>query len=190
MNQLLQHINSIHPVSQQLQEHLFNHLTQVTIPKKGYLLKQGRVCSNLYFIEKGLARCFYLKDGKEVSSWFMKEGDMIISVESFFKQQPGYENIQALEELEVLALKYSELQLMYHKFPEFNFIARVLTEKYYTLSEQRLFSLRMQRALERYEYIMEHHPDIIKRVSSSYIASYLGITLETLSRIKHQVSFT
>lgn len=117
----------------------------------------------------------------------MKEGDMIISVESFFKQQPSYENIQALEELDVLALKYSELQLMYHKFPEFNFIARVLTEKYYTLSEQRLFSLRMQRALERYEYIMEHHPDIIKRVSSGYIASYLGITLETLSRIKHHV---
>lgn len=185
MDKFLQSLNLIYPLSPDLHEHLLDKLKLVILPKKGFLLKEGRICKNIYFINKGLARCFYIKEDKEVSSWFMKEGDLIISVESYFKQQPSYENIQAIEECELFSLSYEELHVIYHKFPEFNFIARVLTEKYYTLSEQRLFSLRMQRASERYAHLMNHFPEIIQRVPSTFIASYLGITLETLSRIKH-----
>ena len=76
------------------------------------------------------------------------------------------------------------MQYLYRNCLEFNFIGRVLTEKYYRLSEQRLYSLRMQRAIERYDFIMERFPQIILRVPSKYIASYLGITEETLSRIR------
>ncbi len=185
MDKFLQSLNLIYPLSPDLHEHLLDKLKLVILPKKGFLLKEGRICKNIYFINKGLARCFYIKEDKEVSSWFMKEGDLIISVESYFKQQPSYENIQAIEECELFSLSYEELHVIYHNFPEFNFIARVLTEKYYTLSEQRLFSLRMQRASERYALLMNHFPEIIQRVPSTFIASYLGITLETLSRIKH-----
>lgn len=185
MNDLLENLNLIYPISTSLHEHLLNRLKLVILPKKTFLLKEGRICKNIWFINKGLARCFYVKEEKEVSSWFMKEGDVIISVESFFKQQPSYENIQALEDCELFSISYEELHAIYHEFPEFNFIGRVLTEKYYTLSEQRLFSLRMQRASERYAYLMTHYPEIIQRVPSTFIASYLGITLETLSRIKH-----
>ncbi len=185
MIELLQSLNLIYPVSPALHEYLIEKTKVVLLPKKAFLLKEGRICKNIYYINKGLARCFYIKDDKEVSSWFMKEGDHIISVESFFRQQPSYENIQAIEDCELFALSYEELHVIYYNFPEFNFIARVLTEKYYTLSEQRLFSLRMQRASERYAHLMNHFPEIIQRVPSTIIASYLGITLETLSRIKH-----
>ncbi len=185
MNEFLQNLHLIYPLSPHLREYLLEKLHVVILPKKAFLLKEGRVCKNIYFIQRGLARCFYIKEDKEVSSWFMKEGDLIISVESYFKQQPSYENIQAIEECELFCLSNENLNVIYHKYPEFNFIARVLTEKYYTLSEQRLFSLRMQRASERYAYLMDHHPEIIQRVPSTFIASYLGITLETLSRIKH-----
>lgn len=185
MNDLLENINKIYPISISLQEHLLGKLKLARLPKKSFLLKEGRVCKNIWFINKGLARCFYDKDEKEVSSWFMKEGDVIISVESFFKQQPSKENIQAIEDCELYSISYEELHAIYYEFPEFNFIGRVLTEKYYTLSEQRLFSMRMQRASERYAHLMSHYPEIIQRVPSTFIASYLGITLETLSRIKH-----
>ncbi|MEJ7767440.1 MAG: Crp/Fnr family transcriptional regulator [Chitinophagaceae bacterium] len=185
MNEFLCYLDLIYPLSKELREYLAENLEYLLIPKKSFLLKQGKVCKHIHFIQKGLARCFYIKDDKEVSSWFMKEGDVIISVESFFKQQPSYESIQALEECELLCLTYDKLQTMFHQFPEFNFIGRVLTEKYYTLSEQRLYSLRMQRANERYAFLMHHYPELIQRVPSTYIASYLGITLETLSRIKH-----
>jgi len=185
MQDLLQSLNLISPLSIDLQRHLSEKLKVLVLPKKGFLLKQGRVCRNIWFIKKGMARCFYTKEDKEISSWFMKEGDVIISVESYFKQEPSKENIQAIEDCELYSISYDELQEVYRMFPEFNLIARVLTEKYYTLCEQRLFSMRMQRANERYAYLMSHYPEIIKRVPSTFIASYLGITLETLSRIKH-----
>ena len=114
----------------------------------------------------------------------MKENDIIISVESFFRQTKSIESIQALEETVLYSISYNELQYIYRQFPEFNFIARVLTEKYYTLSEQRLYSIRMQRSHERYQYLLDHFPELIQRVPAKYLASYLGITEETLSRIR------
>ena len=116
----------------------------------------------------------------------MKEGDVIVSVESFFNQSISYENIQALEDSILLFITYDELQFLYNNFPEFNFVGREVLQKYYQLSEQRLYSLRMQRASEKYNFLMNHFPQIIQRVPSKYIASYLGITEETLSRIRAQ----
>ncbi|HEV3251087.1 MAG TPA: Crp/Fnr family transcriptional regulator [Puia sp.] len=184
MEDLIFFLNSIHPLSDGLRNYLAQTIQAKTIKKRDYLLKAGRVCDQIYFIEKGLLRCFYLKNLSEVCSWFMKEGDVAISIESFFLQKPSYESIQAVEETALHYISYKDLQYIYNQFPEFNFIGRVLTEKYYSQSEQRLYAIRMQRADERYGYLMQNLPELIKRVPSSYIASYLGITLETLSRIK------
>jgi CRP-like cAMP-binding protein len=184
MNQLLTLLQSIHPLSDGLVDHLSQTLKTKTIAKKEYLLKAGHISRKICFIEKGLLRCFYDQGDNEVSSWFMKEGDVIVSVESFFKQKPSYESIQAIEETMVHYIEYNELQYIYKTYPEFNYVGRVLTENYYTLSEQRLFSIRMQRSQERYEYLLQNFPEFILRVPSKYIASYLGITEETLSRIK------
>ncbi len=98
MKELLEYLNSIHPVSAKLQEYLLSNLKTKSIPKKDYLLKAKQICKNIYFIEKGLVRCFYVEEEKEVCSWFIKEGDIIISVESFYSQTPSYESIQALED--------------------------------------------------------------------------------------------
>jgi CRP-like cAMP-binding protein len=189
MNRLLTLLNSIYPLSQGIIEHLGHTIKTKTLCKKQYLLKAGHVSRQICFIEKGLLRCFYDQAEMEVSSWFMKEGDVIISVESFFKQKPSYESIQALDETVVHFIEYNELQFIYKNFLEFNYVARVLTENYYTLSEQRLYSLRMQRSLERYEHLLQNFPELILRVPSKYIASYLGISEETLSRIKAKKIF-
>lgn len=186
MLELLQLLNTIHPLSNELEDYLTSHLTKLEIPKKRFLLKQGQISSNIYFVKKGLVRCFYLKEDKEVSSWFMSEGDVITSVESFFNQSVSYESIQTLEDSVLYSISYKDLQHAYLTFPEFNFVGRVLTEKYYRLSEQRLYSLRMQRALEKYHYLLQYFPQLIQRVPSKYLASYLGITEETLSRIRAQ----
>lgn len=184
MELLLQHLESIHPMSEGCKEHLFSILKAKELTKKDMLLRAGHICQHIYFIQKGLLRCFYFKNDVEISSWFMREGDVMVSVESFFHQKTSYESIQALEDCELFYISYKELQDIYRKFPEFNFIARVLTEKYYCLSEQRLYSIRMMRATERYEYLLEHHPELLLRVPAKYIASYLGITPEMLSKIK------
>jgi CRP-like cAMP-binding protein len=184
MQELLLHLNSIHPLTNELQEHLIKILSPKKLSKKDYLLKAGHVCQSICFIQKGLLKCFYHKDQHEVCSWFMKEGDVIVSVESFFNQSPSYESIQAIEDTEVYCISHQQLEFIYKKFPEFNFVARVLLQKYYTLSEQRLFSLRMQKSQERYDYLLEHHPELVLRVPAKYLGSYLGITEWHFSHIR------
>jgi CRP/FNR family transcriptional regulator, anaerobic regulatory protein len=186
MELIFQFLNSIYPLSRPLYEHLLNIVNTKEIKKKEYLLRTGKVCKNIYFIEKGLIRCFYLNGEKEISSWFMKEGDVITSIKSFYEQIPSYESIQALENSIVHYISYDEIQIIYKTYLEFNFISRVLTEKYYALCDERLYSTKMKQASDRYKYLMDHHPEIIQRVPSMYISSYLGISLETLSRIKNR----
>ena len=185
MEALLNFLNGIHPLSDGLQNYLFEILKTKELKKKDFLLKAGHVCRNVCFIEKGLLRCFYTKADAEVSSWFMKEGDVIISIESFYQQKESYESIQAIEDSIVYFISYTELNYIYKTFPEFNFIGRVLTEKYYTLWAEQLYALRMQQATERYKWLMDHHPELILRVPAKYIASYLGIDETTLSKIKN-----
>jgi CRP-like cAMP-binding protein len=184
MEELIFFLNSIHPLSKDTNDFLMSRLQFVEISKKSFLLREGDVCREIYFVTKGLLRCFYNKNEKDVSSWFMKEGDVVISVESFLKQTKSKENIQALEDCSLYYINYDELQLAYSNFSDFNSIGRILTEKYYLLSEQRLYSLRMQRASEKYLFLLNHFPQILLRVPLKYIASYLGITEETLSRIR------
>lgn len=187
MERLIYYLESIYPLSDGLKKYLLDHLKVRQLSKKQYLLRAGHVSRYIYFIETGLLKCFYMSNNIEVCSWFMKEGDVIISVESFFTQKPSYEAIQAIEDCELYFIEYNELQFIYRNFPEFNFVGRVLTEKYYTLSEQRLYSMRMQRASERYQYLLDHFPELIKRVASKYLASYLGVTEVTLSKIKCKI---
>jgi hypothetical protein len=119
----------------------------------------------------------------------MKEHDVIVSVESFFNQKSSYKSIQAIECCSLHYISYDQLQFAYKHFPEFNYTARVLTEKYYAMSEQRLYAIRMQRAPEKYAYLIDHHPELILRVPSKFIASYLGITEVTLSALKGKLVY-
>lgn len=184
MESLLQFLESVGFLSDSLKMHLASILKIKELSKKDYLLKAGHVCRSICFVETGLLRCFYIKGDTEVCSWFMKEGDVIISIESFFQQKESYESIQALEDCTLFYIDYNELQFIYRNFPEFNFIGRVLTEKYYILWAQQLYALRMQQAQERYNWLLGSFPELILRVPAKYIASYLGITEAHLSVIK------
>ncbi|MBL7697857.1 MAG: Crp/Fnr family transcriptional regulator [Chitinophagaceae bacterium] len=184
MDRLLQVLNAIYPMSHELIEYLAAHIKHRILSRRQFLLRAGHVSRDICFIESGLMRCYYLKDDTEISSWFMKEDDVIVSVESFFQQKISYESIQALETTNLYCISYEELQLLYKTFPEFNFIGRVLTERYYTQSEQRLYSIRMQKSRNRYKHLMDTHPELIMRVPSKYLASYLGVREETLSRLR------
>lgn len=185
MERLFHLLNSIMPLSGALIDQLNGTLKYRELQRKDYLLKAGHICRNIYFVDKGLLRCFYHKGDTEVSSWFMKEGDVIISIESFYQQKESYESIQALEDSSLFYITYHELNFIYKNFPEFNFIGRVLTEKYYTLWAQQLYALRMQQANERYKWLLQNHSELVLRVPAKYIASYLGIEETTLSKIKN-----
>lgn len=177
-------LDDFYPLSDELKEAITEKLQFKKFKKKEFVLKEGEICDYLYFIEEGFFKSFNLKDGKEITQWFMRANDFIISVSSFYKRTKSYEYIQALEDSAVHFIHYNDLQIIYKNFPEFNITGRILTEHYYILSEERLFGLRKLKAEERYLFLLDTHPEIIRKASRTDIASYLGISLETLSRIK------
>ena len=96
MEEVLQLLNLVQSIPVPLREHLVTILRQKKLKKREFLLRAGEVCRNIYFIRKGMLRCYYLKDDMEICSWFMKEGDLVISIESFYGQTASKEYLQAL----------------------------------------------------------------------------------------------
>jgi CRP-like cAMP-binding protein len=184
MHELLSLLNEIHPLSPALNDYLSHTLRSAVIEKKQFLLSAGQVSRRIYFVDKGLLRCYYIHDEQEICSVFSKEGDIIVSASSFFLQKESHEYIQAIENSTLWHLGFDDLQYIYKNFPEFNVIARVLSIKSYLLSEQRLSFIRMKLSADRYNSMVKYFPDLILRVPSKYLASYLGISVETLSRIR------
>lgn len=183
MEQLLEVINKIGFVSEELKLFLGQHLKPANFPKKHQLLTAGQVSNRMYFVASGVLRGYYLKDDKEVTTWIMPENEFVVSILSFYTRQPSYEYIELLEESTLWSLSYEKLQQAYVLFPEFNLIGRVLTERYYVLSEYRSYYLRMHSAEERLQLLLNDFPTILGRVKHKHIASLLSITPETLSRL-------
>jgi CRP/FNR family transcriptional regulator, anaerobic regulatory protein len=184
MKELLSLLNTIHPLSPALVKYLTEKLKVKVLTKKTFLLEAGHISRHIYFIKKGLFRCYYIQNDEEVCAKFLKEGDIVVSANSFFLQKDSTEYIQAIEDSTVWYICYEELQYLYTNFPEFNNIARQLSIKSYLLSEQRISFIRMKLAAERYTAMLSNFPELILRVPAKYMASYLSITEETLSRIR------
>lgn len=184
MKKLLYLLNNIHPLSPGLHQYLSEKLKKRTVGKKEYLLKAGAISRHIYFISEGLLRCYYMQGRQEVCSKLLKEGDIVVSASSFFLQVDSRESIQAIEDSVLWFIGYDELQYMYDHFLEFNIISRVITTKSYLMSEQRLNFIRMKQAADRYKMMLHHFPELVLRVPAKYVASYLGVTEETFSRIR------
>jgi len=187
MEQLFNMLFGIYPMSEGLIHYLTRTLKLFEMDAKDYILKRGQICDRIYFVEKGMVRCYYEdKEGKQTTKWFMDEGNVIVAVDSFFGREPSYESIQALEDCVLYGITYDELEAAYRRFIEFNFHGRVLTTKYYRLSEKRVDMFQRLDALERYEFTKKLQPGVVSRpsVRDTYLASYLGMTRETLSRLR------
>lgn len=187
MNGLIDLFEKIHPLPDEFREDLQLHAVEKTLPRKTLLLKQGKTCKDIHFIVKGLARAFYFRNDTDVTSWIMRENDLVMSVNSFFRQQPSHENIELLEDSILISLSRDHLLSLYQKYPQFNYVTRVIMEHYYILSEDRTYAMRMNTARERYEQLLHDDPKLFQRVPLKHIASYLGMKAETLSRIRARI---
>ncbi|OQP53444.1 hypothetical protein A4H97_23655 [Niastella yeongjuensis] len=181
---ILNFLNGVHPMSPELISHLSKILKSKILKRNDFILRAGEVCRHVYFVDEGLLRSFYLKDGNEVCKWFMKENDVVFAVRSFLKQMPSLESIQALENCSLHYITYSELQDIYIRFQEFNVQRGVLTEKYYILSEERNDILLLPAPIERYKFLLNNYPELISRIQLKHLASFLGVSPRTLNRLK------
>ena len=177
--------NSIYPLADEIKKAIIANSEVIAVKKKTRLLNVGERCNTIYFIAKGAARIYYLnRDGKETNTWFLFEKELLISVYSFFTGNPSFEYIETMEDSTLIAVKREKLDELYLRFIEFNFSGRKLTEYYHVRNELQANELRMLNAKERYENLLKRNPELFQRVSLGHIASYLGISQETLSRIR------
>lgn len=178
------YLASIITVSDELQE-AFYKLTHTKEVKKGQLLvRSGERCNDIYFVESGLLRGYYYQEEKEITHWFAREDEFATCFYSFITHVPSAEFIEAIEPCQLVQLPHANLQKLYASFPETERIGRLLTEAYYVRLEGRFLGLQFTTAKERYDNLMKDHPQLLQRASLGHIASYLGITQETLSRIR------
>jgi len=159
-------------------------LKTITIKRNDYLLKEGNYCRNFYFIKTGILRNFYIKDGNEVITNFTFPSDLTTILRSIILNEPSREYIQAITDCEIYTIPISEYQKIIKEYPQIEKIDAEITQLYAILLEERLYSLQFHTAAERYSFLLEREPFIAKYVPLTFIASYLGITLETLSRIR------
>jgi CRP-like cAMP-binding protein len=183
----LAHLSSVLSVSRELETELNSVCRSLSVPKNKLIVEADHRCSDLYFIEKGLIRGYYFEDGKEITSWFAQENEFATCFYAFIANKPSFENIQALEDCELIRLSHAALQGLYAKFPETERLGRIITENYYIKLEERLLSLQFKTAKERYHSLTKAKPSLLQRASLGQIASYLGITQETLSRIRAEL---
>lgn len=185
---LLEVLGSIAPLSAAYHDRLRSQLVTEHYPARHLLLRPGEICRNIYFISSGLVRIYTIDGaGKEKTIIFMGPGELAVDVSSFYEQTPATEYLQTLQPTTIQSLSWHQLNSFYADFKEGNYIGRIITQKYLVISVERHTELLSSSIPERYQSLLAKHPFIEQQTTQSQIASYLGISRETLNRIKSEL---
>lgn len=157
------------------------------IPSKTILLNEGEISDQFYFIKKGCLRLWFNKDGKDITVQFFLEGQVVSSIESLMSSQPSSFTIESIEPSTVVLLKKADFDQIFQTYPELKEgFQNILFQRFKNYAHLFLSRIR-DTPQERYADIVKNHPEIIKRIPQHYIASYLGITPISLSRIRNRI---
>lgn len=177
-------IRNYYPVSDESLNLLVEHFTAHHFPAKHLIIRGGVIDRNVYFIEKGLTRSYCLVDGDEHTTWFSKEGDITFGLSCLYHNKAGFEFVETIEPTIAYSIPISILNRLYENNIEIANWGRVIHQEcLFTLQCVRIDNLTMT-AKERYNVLLKRFPDICQRVNWGYIASFLGISISTLSRIR------
>lgn len=162
-----------------------NNSKLLALPKGEILVKEGQYSDKTFFIFNGCARAYYLKDGKDISDWFAFDNDFISSINSFFLNVPSPHFIELLEDSIILEISKIDVEKISHEHNDFERLSKIVVTKTMLQQQERISSMQFHSAEQKYDNILSIRPDITQRIPLTHIASYIGITLETLSRIRN-----
>lgn len=178
-------INEIFKLSEENWAILNTCLTVVKLPKGGFLLKSGDYCDSVFFIYEGYCRLFHVIDGKEVNINFHFENEFITNIKSYIKKERSEYSIQANENMVIVKIEKNNLfEHALKNRMEFESFGLKMLEFMIMKQDEHLNLFKLYTPQQRYEYLEKHQPEIIRRVALTQIASYLGVTRETLTRIR------
>ncbi|RXR19430.1 Crp/Fnr family transcriptional regulator [Flavobacterium amnicola] len=182
--EIIRHFEKYIKVNDVLKEELIKKLSFKTFKKGEIIHDANKICTQSYFIHKGLVRVYFLKDGKEISEYFSSETEWVNSPRSLRQQQVDIYYLDAIETTEAFCLHVKDLIYLFDNFPEMERYARLSMGTVFGHFMERITSMRFTSAKERYQHFCTTYHDIYHRIPLGMIASYLGITQETLSRIR------
>ena len=164
-------------------------LASILIPMKfqkgDTILAEGKVCRALYYVEHGMVRQYYYKNKRDVMEHFSFEGRIVFCIESYLKQEPSRLIVEALENTKLYAIPYDDLNNLMVRNQEMDMLYRKILEHVAISSQEHADSQRFENATERYERLLREKPEIVLRAPMVYIASFLQMTPETLSRVRN-----
>ena len=161
----------------------------VEYTKAAYFLKEGSVANHYFFLENGFMRSFaYDIDGKDITTNFYSSGQIVFEVSSFFRRTRSQENIVALSDCKGWQITYEGLNKLFHDLPEFREFGRSILVKHLSLLKTRMLSMITETAEERYKQLIHNNPEIFQYAALKDIATYLGITDTSLSRIRRELT--
>lgn len=182
-------INSIYPLPASDLQRGLAAFRSLNLAKGDFFVREGETCTQAAFIESGILRTFYPTEKGEARTYcFCSEHHFTTSFKSFISQAPSALSIQALEPCRLLVISYRDLQDLYASSPGWQAIGRLLVEREFLNMENYANSLNAETAREKYLRLLKEQPSVIKKAPVQHIASYLGITRETLSRIRKELS--
>lgn len=159
-----------------------------TIKKDELLIREGQICDFIAFVQKGALHCYFLKEnGNEMTEDFSTENEFITDYFSFLTQLPSSQNTVALEDSELLILWKKDIENFYKKHSKFQELGRLIAESLYIEKYQRIRSFLIEDAEQKYLSLCQNRPYLVDRIQHYHLASYLGISPETLSRIRKKV---
>jgi len=163
-------------------------LTTETKKKGELILEEGQRCDYFYYVLKGFVRVYYMDlDGNEITHWFTAEDSMITSPFSFFKKEKNILYFEALEDTELLCISYSQLDTIIANVSSIEKAVRNLYAEFAMVFSRRVMSIHTETAEERYLKLIKEHPLLFQKAKLTHIASFLGITPQSLSRIRKNI---
>ncbi|CAL2089110.1 cAMP-binding proteins - catabolite gene activator and regulatory subunit of cAMP-dependent protein kinases [Tenacibaculum sp. 190524A02b] len=153
-------------------------------PKHHIIHEAGQICNHFYIITSGIGRVFYYKEDKDITVHFAAEQESITAIDSLIQRKKSKYHIEALEDMEAFAVHIDELENIFEKHPKYERFGRLFLQQIYIELVERIDDLQLHTAQERYTILLQKKPYLFQRVSSKHIASFLGMTAETLSRIR------
>lgn len=183
MTKLFDYFENFIKLSPETKKALTEACSNFSIKKNETLQPFGHTCKTIYFLNSGIARIYYYKDGTDITECFAFEGNIVARVESLFTGKPSRKAIQILENAEIIAINAKQLFNLYDTYPQIERLFRLIFENAYVETVNRVESIQFHSAEERYLALLKE-TGIVQKIPLKYIASYLGITQVSLSRIR------
>lgn len=178
-------LKSYGPIPEAAESDILSHVSRLHRAKGQRIIREGQVATSFFVVEHGMVRSFCQKKQAEVTLWFAYEGQIAVAISSFYLGNPSRETVECLEDCDLLSISGTDLQSLYAKHESLNTIGRRIAETYCNMLDERAYSFQVMSAAERYEALMANCPEVVRRAPLSHVASFLGMSQETLSRVRH-----